>query len=304
MLGIADEHAQILVAACHGILNERHEVLILFEASVLKLVYHEVVEPCSHPLIDEWDPAVQHPGDEVVGVGEQQLVGVAAILLEVLIDAVEQCQQPQVGGELDQQLPGVPCGDHLLPPCHDFVDKSLFGHILLGEIVLDQFLFGEFTKPFGVFLATCQLVVWLHQLLHQPIAPQARAVDLVLVKQLLHEWRICLVANFIVVCKLDDALLECVDLFQVGQSFAVHLTSEIFIQLRHLLTEELLIHEFCKVEQSPIVLEEIPVLAIADLLPDVILHPALDIGQVVSTLMSPRIGTEREQEVVYSCLQS
>ena len=118
-----------------GLLQQRLEVVILLAAGVLKLVDHEVVDPRAHPLVDEVHPTVEHACNQVVGVGDEHLVGVQSILLDVVVDAADQRQQAQVHREPFQQLPGIVAANHLNAPLHHIADKCLGRHIF-GIVLL------------------------------------------------------------------------------------------------------------------------------------------------------------------------
>ena len=70
--------------------------------------------------------------------------------------------------------------------------------------------------------------------------------------------------------------LELFDTAQVGDTEAVDLSREVVVQRRHLLPEDFLLQLTAQIEQTAVVLEEVPVFLIVDLLLDILLHPPVD----------------------------
>ena len=94
LLGVTDEHIEVAIGK--ALLEQATEVLVLLGTRILELIDHEVGNHRAHALIDEGRTAIENRANQLVGVTDEDRVGLMTVTLQEDINHRYQTQQTQL----------------------------------------------------------------------------------------------------------------------------------------------------------------------------------------------------------------
>ena len=275
------------MAVGQALFQQALEILVLLGTRVLELVDHEIEDHRPYPLVHEVGAAVKHRADQLVGVTNEDGVGLVTVFLEEQVNHRQHAQQAQVvldvlekGGLLLQREMFV----------HELMQAPEHGVIglVLAELVKDFLIIDGFPALLGQ-----RLVVGLgEEIIECAAFPQARADGL----QFTPEGG--QVVGHLIIAVLGYLLhrfLELIDAREIGHEASVFDAAQIGADVVHAAAEEFAVDLLGKLVEVTSVVKEFPLAFIGITMHEVTLV-------ILDPLVNRRGATllaQREQEIVY-----